>query len=453
MAASEEVPQGSPGLPPHDEKKTATPNDTTTDTESAKANLAAEPGTEPETGTSAAFPPAPDGGPRAWLVVGGSACIFFSCLGFMNSFGVFQAYYMAHQLRGHTPDEISWIGSLMAFIQFAGGAVAGPLFDRYGVWVIRPGAVLYVFALMMTSICKEYWQFMLAQGVLAGFAMSMLQVPAFAAVSQYFDKKRAAALGLVVSGSSIGGIIFPIALSKMLNASSLGFGWSVRIMAFVITPLLGFACFAVSARFPPRVTNFFIASAFTQLRFIMLIAASWCCFIGMFMPLFYIPTYAIHRGVDPTFASYLLAIVNAASTFGRIIPGILADKFGKLNVFGIGGVVTAVIVLCMNTAVSTAGLIVYSIAFGFASGTIISGVSAALSICTDDPRNLGTYMGMGMALAATAVLVGPPVNGVLLDKYNDYLQVSLFSGVICLFGGFLGLATKLTTPQGLFGRS
>jgi MFS family permease len=444
MAVSDHS-EGSTAHAPYDEKKA--PNQTdSTDTESAKAALPPAPG-------GPGFSAAPDGGARAWLVVAGSACIFFSCLGFMNSFGVFQEYYMANQLRDQSSDNVAWIGSLTAFIQFAGGAIAGPLFDRYGAWVIRPGAVVYVFALMMTSICKEYWQFMLAQGVLAGFGMSMLQVPAFAAVSQFFDKKRAAALGIVVSGSSIGGIIFPIALSKMLNGSTLGFGWSVRVMAFVVTPLLAFSCFAVTSRMPPRKTNFFLPSAFTEARFMMLIAAAFCSFIGMYTPLFFLPTYAVTKGLEPTLASYLLAIVNAASTFGRIIPGMLADRFGKLNVFAIGGLFTGILVFCMTTAVSTAGLVVYSIGFGFTSGTIISGASAALSICTDDFQKLGTYMGMGMAMASTASLLGPPVNGVLLDKYGGFLQPTIFSGVFSLAGAALALATKLTTPKGLFGRS
>ncbi|KAL2126378.1 hypothetical protein VTI74DRAFT_1088 [Chaetomium olivicolor] len=431
-------------LPASTDPEKKSPNQTdSTDVESANAIT---------TSSNPAFSPAPDGGPRAWLVVTGSACIFFSCLGFMNSFGVFQEYYISHQLRSKSPDDIAWIGSLMSFIQFAGGAITGPLFDRYGSWVVRPGAVLYVFGLMMTSICKEYWQFMLAQGVVTGFGMSMLQVPAFAAVSQYFNKKRAAALGLVVSGSSIGGIVFPIALSKMLNDSSLGFGWSVRVMGFLVIPLLAFSSFAVTARLPPRETNFFIAEAFKDVKFLMLVASAFCCFIGMFTPLFFIPTYAVSRGVEPTLASYLLAIVNAASTFGRIIPGILADRFGKLNVFGIGGILTGIIVLCLNVPVSTAGLVVYSIGFGFSSGTIISGASAALSICTDDFQKLGTYMGTGIALASMASLIGPPVNGVLLDRYGGFLQVSILSGVICLFGGFMALATKATTRQGLLGK-
>jgi MFS family permease len=312
--------------------------------------------------------------------------------------------------------------------------------------------VLYVFALMMTSLCTQYWQFMLAQGVLTGIAMSVLQVPAFAAVSQYFDKKRAAAIGIVVSGSSIGGIVFPIAFSKMLNDSPLSFGWSVRIMGFVVTPLLAFSCFAVAPRLPPRQTNFFILSAFKDVKYVAMIAAFFCCMIGMFTPLFFLPTYAVSRGIDATLASYLLAIVNGASTFGRIIPGILADKYGRLNMFGLGGVITGIVVLCLNSVTSTAGLIVYSIVIGFSSGTIISGATAAISICTDDPRNMGTYMGMGIAIASTAALVGPPVDGVMLAKYGGFLEATIFSGVICLVGGLIVFAAKATTPQGIFGR-
>jgi hypothetical protein len=84
---------------------------------------------------SADLDPFPEGGLQAWLVAAGTAAILFCTLGYTNSFGVFQAYYMFHQLKDHSPDEISWIGSLQAFLIFASGAVGGPIFDRYGAWV------------------------------------------------------------------------------------------------------------------------------------------------------------------------------------------------------------------------------------------------------------------------------------------------------------------------------
>lgn len=285
-----------------------------------------------------------------------------------------------------------------------------------------------------------------------GAAMGLLQFPCMAAVSQYFEKKRAAALGVMVSGSSIGGVVIPIAVSKMLNSSSLGFGWSVRIIGFLVTPLMAFSCLTIRARLPPRSTDFFIPGAFKDIKFDMLILALFFQFAGMFTPIFFLPTYAVSRGMDAALASYLLAILNAASTFGRIIPGVLADKYGKLNLFTIGGVLTGITILCMDKATSTAGLVVYAIAFGFTSGTIISGASAAFSICVPDPRNLGTYMGQGLAFGSLAALISPPVNGALVDKYGGFMEATIFSGVCCLVGGFIALASKVKTPQGLFGR-
>jgi len=302
---------------------------------------------------------------------------------------------------------------------------------------------------MMLSLCKEYWQFMLAQGFLMGTMMGLLQFPAFAAVSQYFDKKRAAALGAVVSGSSIGGVVFPIAFSKMLNSTDLGFGWSVRIMAFIITPLMVFSCFAITARLPPRKTKLFLPSAFKEATYVLIIIGMFLMFMGMFAPLFFIPTYAVSRGMKPTLAGYMLAIVNAASTFGRIIPGILADKYGRLNVFALGGVTSGITILCLNLAKTNAGIIVYSVVVGFTTGTIISGGSAALTVCTKNAQDLGTYMGMGLGVASLAALVGPPSQGALVDRYGGFQEVSILGGVVCLAGGLIVFASKATTPHGL----
>lgn len=397
--------------------------------------------------------PAPDGGLRAWLVALGAASTTFACLGLTNSFGVFQSYYATHLLRTSTPDAIAWIGSLSSFLQFAFGALAGPLFDRYGAeWIIRPAAVAYVLSVFLLSLCTQYWHFML-QTVLAGLSMAMMQFPAFAAVAQYFDRKRGAALGLVLAGSSVGGVVFPIALSRMLNGEDpLSFGWTVRIMGFVVLPLMVFSCLAIRGRLPPRKTEFFILGAFKEARFLGLAAAMFLAFLGMLTPLFFLPTYAASRGMEPALAGYLSAILNGASTFGRVIPGVMADKYGRLNVFALGSVATGVVVMCMDSATTTAGLVGYSVAFGFASGTIISGATAAFSICTDDMRNMGTYMGMGLAVGSFATLIGPPVNGAMLEKYGGFFEVSIFSGVMCLAGGAIAFATKAATKQGLFGR-
>ncbi|KAF2129409.1 MFS general substrate transporter [Dothidotthia symphoricarpi CBS 119687] len=378
-----------------------------------------------------ALGPAPDGGLQAWLVAAGGFCIFFCCLGFTSCFGVLQEYYSTHQLRERSTDDVAWIGSLSSFIQFAGGAIGGPTVDRYGA---------------------GYYQFMLAQGVLMGAAVAFLQFPAFAIVSQYFDKKRAAAIGIVVCGSSIGGVVFPIILSKMLNDSNIGFGWTIRIIAFILLPFMLFACVVIKPRVPSRQATFFIGAAWKQRKYVLLVAALFFMMMGMWTPIFYMPTYAVSRGMGVSLAANLLAIINASSTFGRIIPGFLADRLGRLNTFAFAGVSSGVIIFCINETTTNASIIVYAVFFGFCSGTIVSSASAAISLCTNDPRDIGTYIGMGMGLSAFAVLVGPPINGALIDKYGGFLQASIFSGVVCLFGGLIAFSSKLATSEGIFGK-
>ena len=45
----------------------------------------------------------------------------------------------------------------------------------------------------------------------------------------------------------------------------------------------------------------------------------------------FINVSAVEAGIDPEFAFYLVAIVNAAGTFGRVSAGYLGDKFGKYS--------------------------------------------------------------------------------------------------------------------------
>lgn len=97
-------------------------------------------------------------------------------------------------------------------------------------------------------------------------------------------------------------------------------------------------------------------------------------------------------------------------------------------------------------------MVVYSIAAGFVSVAIISGGSAAFSVCPKDPRDFGTYMGMALAISSVAVLIGPPVNGALIHKYGGFLEVSIFSGIVCLVGGYIAFVTKAATPQGIMGK-
>lgn len=147
-----------------------------------------------------------------------------------------------------------------------GGSFAGKVFDDYGpAPLLAVGTFLHVFGLMMTSISKEYYQFLLSQAVCSAIGASLVFYPAFTCVSfrrlldpfiaqlfqvsTWFFKKRGAALGLVAAGSSLGGVIFPIMVVNLIP--EVGFGWAIRICAFLILALLIFANLTVRSRITP----------------------------------------------------------------------------------------------------------------------------------------------------------------------------------------------------------
>ena len=78
--------------------------------------------------------------------------------------------------------------------------------------------------------------------------------------------------------------------------------------------------------------------------------------------------------------------------------------------FATRGVVTDIVVFCLNIAYNNAGLIACLIFFGFTQGTIISGGSAVFFNCPRDACDVGIYIGISMALVSIKALVRPLVN-------------------------------------------
>lgn len=66
---------------------------------------------------------APDGGLEAWLVVFGGWCALFCTFGLINCVGVFQEYYLSHQLKTYDASAVSWITSAQVFFMVFCGVV------------------------------------------------------------------------------------------------------------------------------------------------------------------------------------------------------------------------------------------------------------------------------------------------------------------------------------------
>ena len=108
-------------------------------------------------------------------------------------------------LRSESPSNISWVGSLQAALLFIVGAATGPIYDAGHLRLLLiVGTFMTVFGMMMTSVCKTYWQVFLAQGITVGIGNGCLFLSSVVIVSQYFTTKKAIATGIASIGSSLG---------------------------------------------------------------------------------------------------------------------------------------------------------------------------------------------------------------------------------------------------------
>ncbi len=172
--------------------------------------------------------------------------------------------------------------------------------------------MVYIFGLMMTSLATEFYQIFLAQAIVNGIASSAVFNACMSCLVGWFHKRRAAAFGIMASGSSVAGVVIPIMMTKMTE--SVGFPWALRTVAFIYLLLLGVTCLTVKSRLPHKPKPVVIAEylkAFKKPVFTLTVIAGFLFFWGMFLPFNYIILQARQAGVDPTIIPYLLPIINA----------------------------------------------------------------------------------------------------------------------------------------------
>ena len=235
--------------------------------------------------------------------------------------------------------------------------------------MVYTGSIGLVVCIMMISLCHSFWQFLLSQGVLLGICMALATWPMIALVGQYFKRSRAAATGFVVAGSSLGGIVWPIVIDRLLNTTTIGFPWTMRIIGFAMIPCLIFSCVAAKSpesvvqqkdleapdmsdtqlhteKDPKQDRSAARKALYKQSSMQLTCLAMFITYFGLFAPIFYLPSFAKHQGFSTTLAFYTASIVNGASFAGRILPGFVADRYGKFNCCIVAMFASGITILC-----------------------------------------------------------------------------------------------------------
>ncbi|KAJ4357132.1 uncharacterized protein N0V89_001707 [Didymosphaeria variabile] len=234
----------------------------------------------------------------------------------------------------------------------------------------------------------------------------------------------------------------------------IGFGWTIRAVAFLLLGMVSVAILALKSRFPPLkqplVLKDFI-TPYAEAPFLLLAIGTWFIYIGGFIPFTFIIVQAKAQGMSTSLASYLVSILNAASTFGRIVPAHFGDVFGVFNIMILltGFSAATCLALWLPSTVMASGhtnalIIVFAIFYGFASGCVFSIVPALIARISPDVRKLGVRVGSLYAVSATGVLIGSPIAGVIAAGHgNGLLGLTLFAGLFLIAGTILVVFSRV----------
>ncbi|THX44544.1 MFS general substrate transporter [Aureobasidium pullulans] len=382
----------------------------------------------------------PEGGTRAWLVVLGAWCGLTASIGLYNTTGVFSVIISNTILTSSSSTSIGWIFSIYAFMVWIVGVWVGPCFDVFGPrMLMMAGMFCTVLGMICLSFCTEYYQIFLAFSLLTGLGSSLLLTPSMACVAHWFDTRRGLASGIAWTGGGVGGVLFPLLIQGLLP--HIGWAWCIRITAFILLFLCIISILLCRSRIstptrkdttsPWRATfpdyHIFIdgtgAMAFTTLGVLFVDLA-------YFIPITYLPSYYLSRQDLPTsstisgsaaFGYQLLAILNAASCFGRLISGSLGDHFGHYNtmITSLFLCVVSIFALWLPDIVipssdSLVLLIIFVIIFGFVSGSNVSLTPICLGqLC--GVGDYGRYYASCYTVVAFGVLVSLPAARAILD--------------------------------------
>ncbi len=330
--------------------------------------------------------------------------------------------------------EFGWSRTTVTSGNAFGKIIVGPLFGFIAGWIIDrfgprrlmlTGILMGGFALIGLSQMTALWMFYLfylfnALGYVCGGPL-----PNQVLLSRWFDKSRGKAMGFAYLGIGIGGAVVPL----MAYALTQRFGWH---RALLILGLLMIAIAFPMAWFvkespdeqsqvqSPAQQTVPISSVLKSWPFYLLALGSMCSIgavggTNQHLKLF----LSLDQGFSQSEAARVISLVLASSIIGRLLMGVLADRYPKKYVMLLIYILVSCAIPLLYFA-STPGVIyLFAIVFGIAFGgdyMIIPLMAAELF----GLKVMGRVMGIILTVDGLAEALSPMLVGYLYDQSKNY---------------------------------
>lgn len=394
-----------------------------------------------------------------------SFTLTLTACGLNFAFGVYQELYesMDGPFANATPAQIDLIGTLGVSLMTIGAPYASAWTKSYSPrTMVLIGGLLFALANVLASFSQYLWQFILTQGVLLGFGTCLTYIPAVTVAPGWFRERRGLAMGIVLSGTGIGGALWAPVL-RALNAS-VGFRNTLRLtggLSFLLIAASGWILrwhpeiearnrletLPGQSRLRPPLANWQVVKS---RMFLAQAAGAIFQAAAYYTPVYFISTYARTLGYSSAAGANFIALSNGTSACGKVVLGYVADRLGRLNVLLMCTGLSAVSTLGLwfpstNTTDRGAGMALFAIYVVMYSVTAGAYVALFPTVLIElfGVQHFASVNGLLYMLRGLGTLAGTPGAGALIRNRSEpgVRSKMAFTNPSLLIGSLLASAT------------
>jgi len=364
-----------------------------------------------------------------WVIVAAGALMTCIAFGAVFSLAVFLQPMSA--ATGWSHAGISGAMTLVFLAMGAGGFAWGVLSDRFGARpVVLAGSVLLALGLVLASRAGSLLEFQLSYGLLVGFAAGSFFPPFIAVVSNWFDSRRALAVSLTTAGVGVAPLTVSPFASWLLTVQD----WRGAQMTIGILVALVLVPASLLVRQPPAAgkpasgasatgagggREMSLGEALRSPPFIVLGLTYFACCAMHSGPIFHTISYAIFCGVPAMAAVSIYSLEGLAGLGGRVLFGLLGDRYGAKRVLIAGLLVQALAAGAFVFASRLSDFYATSFVFGLAYGGVMP-LYAVLARGYFGPYIMGGVIGAASLVSSLGMAMGPLAGGWIFDAFGSY---------------------------------
>jgi MFS family permease len=382
-----------------------------------------------------------------WVIVAAGGFLGCVAIGAMFSLPVFLRF-----IARDTGWSVTAVSAAMTigFLAMAVGSMAwGNLSDRFGPKpVVMAGSVLLAAGLALASQTTSLIAFQLLFGMVVGGACAAIFAPMMACVTGWFDSHRSLAVSLVSAGMGMA----PMTMSPFAAWLISHYDW--RSAMLIIAGLVAVLMIPVSllVRRPPAMEQaaspeqgaqeqMSLGRALRSPQFVILLATNFFCCATHSGPIIHTVSYAVTCGIPIAAAVSIYSLEGLAGLGGRVVFGLMGDRFGAKHVLVGGLLVQAFGALAYVFVHELSGFYAVAALFGFVyAGTMP--LYAVLARENFPLRMMGTVIG-GTAMAGSlGMATGPVAGGLIYDSFASYSWLYVGSFAVGLLAFLMAMTFR-----------